>query len=196
LAEDLRPDGLAVVAFGSRGEWERWLEAEHARSVGVWLKLGKKGGRVASLGYAEALEVSLCWGWIDGQIAAGDGEYFLRRFTPRNTRSRWSVRNCAMAEELIEQGLMRPAGLEQVERAKADGRWDAAYPGQRDAVVPEDFAAALDRNAEASAFFASLDSANRYAFLYRLHHLTAPAARAERVERYVEMLARGEQLHA
>jgi uncharacterized protein YdeI (YjbR/CyaY-like superfamily) len=195
LAEDLRPDGLAVVAFGSRAEWEEWLEVEHARSAGVWLKLGTKGGRVASLGYAEALEVSLCWGWIDGQLAAGGEEYFLRRFTPRTARSRWSTRNRATAEELIERGLMRPAGLEQVEGAKADGRWDAAYPGQRDAVVPDEFAAALDGNADAAAFFAALDSANRYAFLYRLHHLKAPAARAERVAQYVEMLARGEQLH-
>jgi uncharacterized protein YdeI (YjbR/CyaY-like superfamily) len=187
--------GLAVVAFASRGEWASWLAAEHDRSIGVWLKLGKKGSGVASVGYDEALEVALCWGWIDGQLGRWDERWFLRRFTPRKARSRWSARNRVAAEELIARGEMRPAGLEQVERAKADGRWEAAYPGQRDAVTPADFAAALERNPAAAEFFASLDGANRYAFLYRLHHVTETAARTERIAVYVELLGRGEGLH-
>lgn len=183
------------MAFRSRLEWERWLEGEHGRSRGVWLRLGKKGSGVESVGYEEALEVALCWGWVDGQLGAWDERWFLRRFTPRSARSRWSARNRLAAEELIARGAMRPAGLAEVERARADGRWDAAYPGQRDAVVPDDFAVALRLNPAAADFFAGLDSANRYAFLYRLHHVTEAQARRERIAEYVEMLALGRGLH-
>jgi uncharacterized protein YdeI (YjbR/CyaY-like superfamily) len=187
--------GLPVVAFGSQADWARWLGDEHSRSDGVWLKIAKKGTGVASVNYPEALEVALCWGWIDGQRGRFDATYFLTRFTPRKRRSRWSAINCRNAEELIARGEMRPAGFEQIATAKADGRWDAAYPGQRAAVVPDDLRAALDASPAAAQFFAGLDSANRYAFLYRLHHVTDAAARPERIASYVAMLGRGEALH-
>jgi uncharacterized protein YdeI (YjbR/CyaY-like superfamily) len=196
VAEDLcAADGLPVVAFASRGDWEEWLGREHAGAAGVWLKIAKKGSGIESVSYGEALDGALCWGWIDGQRAPFDELWFLTRFTPRKPRSRWSVRNRVKAEELIARGEIKPPGLEQVCAAKADGRFDAAYPGQRDALVPPDFRQALDATPAAAEFFAALDSANRYAFLYRLHHVTGPAARAERIARYVEMLAHGETLH-
>lgn len=147
-----------------------------------------------SVSYAEALEVALCWGWIDGQRDRFDERHFLTRFTPRKPKSRWSQRNCEIAESLIERGAMQPAGLTQVEQAKTDGRWDAAYPRQRDAQVPEDLRLALDGSPAAREFFATLTGVTRYAFLYRLHHVTKPGARAERITRYVAMLERGETL--
>jgi uncharacterized protein YdeI (YjbR/CyaY-like superfamily) len=168
---------------------------ECATAAGVWLKIAKKDSGIASVDYAQALEVALCWGWIDGQRGRFDERYFLTRFTPRTPKSRWSQRNCAIAEELIATGAMQPLGLAQVELAKADGRWDAAYPSQANATVPEDLQLALDANPAALAFFDTLDRINRYAFLYRLHHLTKPDARAARIVRYVETLARGETLH-
>jgi uncharacterized protein YdeI (YjbR/CyaY-like superfamily) len=196
VAEDVSGvDGLPVVAFASRGAWEEWLGREHARAGGVWLKIAKKGSGVESVSYGEALDGALCWGWIDGQRAPLDERWFLTRFTPRKARSRWSAKNCATADQLIARGEMQPAGLEQVVAAKADGRWDAAYPGQRDAVVPADFRAALDADPAAAEFFAGLDGSNRYAFLYRLHHVTGADARVERIARYVGMLARRETLH-
>jgi len=189
-----RVDGLPVVAFASRGDWEVWLGREHARAGGVWLKIAKKGRGIESVSYGEALDGALCWGWIDGQRAPFDERWFLTRFTPRKPRSRWSVRNCAKADELTARGEMQPPGLAQVMAAKADGRWDAAYPGQRDAVVPADFQQALDGHRAAGEFFAALDGSNRYAFLYRLHHVTEADARAERIARYVGILARRETL--
>jgi uncharacterized protein YdeI (YjbR/CyaY-like superfamily) len=188
-------DGLPIVAFASRADWEEWLASEHARAAGVWLKIAKKGSGIESVNYAEALDGALCWGWIDGQRGRFDELWFLTRFTPRKPRSRWSANNCAKVDELIARAEMQPAGLEQVSAAKADGRWDAAYPGQRDAVVPADFRQALDANRTAAEFFAALDGSNRYAFLYRLHHLTGADARAERIAGYVAMLARGATLH-
>jgi uncharacterized protein YdeI (YjbR/CyaY-like superfamily) len=196
VGEDLSVvGGLPVVAFASRGDWEEWLGREHARAGGVWLKIAKKGSAIESVSYGEALDGALCWGWIDGQRAPFDELWFLTRFTPRKPRSRWSWNNRVKADELIARGEMKPPGLEQVMAAKADGRWDAAYPGQRDAPVPDDLRQALDANAAAAEFFAALDSANRYAFLYRLHHVSGAEARAERIARYVAMLARGETLH-
>jgi uncharacterized protein YdeI (YjbR/CyaY-like superfamily) len=168
---------------------------EHATAAGVWLKIAKKDSGIASVDYAQGLEVALCWGWIDGQRGRFDDRYFLTRFTPRTTKSRWSQRNCTIAEELIATGAMRPPGLAQVELAKADGRWEAAYPSQANATVPDDLQLALDANPAALAFFDTLDSINRYAFLYRLHHVSRPDARSARITRYVEMLARGETLH-
>ena len=188
-------DGLPVVAFASRVAWEEWLGREHARAGGAWLKIAKKGSGIESVSYGTALDGALCWGWIDGQKAPLDELWFLTRFTPRKPRSRWSANNRVKAEELIARGEMTPAGLEQVNAAKADGRWDAAYPGQRDAVVPADLRQALDGNPAAAEFFVALDSSNRYAFLYRLHHVTRADTRAERIARYVAMLARGETLH-
>lgn len=183
------------MASASREEWDRWLEAAHASSSGVWLKLAKKDSGIASVTYQQALEGALCWGWIDGQRDRFDGSYFLTRFTPRKRSSRWSERNCQIADRLIASGAMRPPGLAQVESAKADGRWDAAYPGQANATVPDDLELALAANPAARAFFETLAGATRYAFLYRLHHVREAQTRAARIADYVERLARGETLH-
>jgi uncharacterized protein YdeI (YjbR/CyaY-like superfamily) len=186
---------VPIVSFASREEWRAWLGSEHATSTGVWLKLAKAGSDNASVSYAEALEVALCYGWIDGQKARFDSDHWLQRFTPRKPRGRWSRINRDKATALIERGEMEPAGLREVEAAKADGRWDAAYAGQRTATVPEDLQQALDANPAAAAFFAALDSANRYAVLYRVQDAKKPETRARRIEKYVEMLAAGEKLH-
>jgi uncharacterized protein YdeI (YjbR/CyaY-like superfamily) len=150
---------------------------------------------VRSVSRSDAIDGALCFGWIDGQIAPVDERFWLTRFTPRGARSRWSQRNRDRASALIAAGRMRPAGLAEVERAKADGRWDAAYPGQASATVPDDLAKALAANPAAAAFFETLDGANRYAILYRLHEAKRPATRAARLERFVEMLARHEKIH-
>jgi uncharacterized protein YdeI (YjbR/CyaY-like superfamily) len=186
---------LPIVSFASREAWEAWLGEAHETSAGVWLKIAKQDSGIASVSYAEALEVALCHGWIDGQKGAFDAQWWLQRFTPRKPRSRWSKINREKAEALIERGEMRPAGLREVEAAKADGRWEAAYAGQRSATVPEDLAAALEANPAARDFFATLDSANRYAIVYRVGDAKRPDTRARRIEQYVAMLARGEKLH-
>jgi uncharacterized protein YdeI (YjbR/CyaY-like superfamily) len=186
---------LPIVSFASREEWRAWLAGEHGTSTGVWLKLAKAGSDNASVSYAEALEVALCYGWIDGQKAGLDSDRWLQRFTPRKPRGRWSRINRDKATALIERGEMEPAGLREVEAAKADGRWDAAYAGQRTATVPEDLQQALDANPAAAEFFATLDSANRYAVLYRVQDAKKPETRARRIEKYVAMLAAREKLH-
>jgi len=159
------------------------------------MKLAKKGTGVTTVTYDEALEVALCFGWIDAQVKRFDETYYLQRFTPRRARSRWSRRNRELAERLVAAGKMRPPGLAQVEAAKADGRWDAAYDGSASAAVPEDLERALARNRRARAFFATLSSQNRYAILYRIQEAKRPETRAGRIARFVEMLARGETLH-
>ena len=186
---------LPIVSFASREEWREWLAAEHATSSGVWLKLAKAGSASASVSYAEALDVALCHGWIDGQKRGFDGDHWLQRFTPRKPRSRWSRINRDKATALIERGEMLPAGLREVEAAKADGRWEAAYEGQRTATVPADLQHELDANPAAAEFFATLDGANRYAVLYRVQDAKKPETRARRIEKYVAMLAAGEKLH-
>lgn len=179
---------LPVISFPSREAWDVWLGEHHTASNGVWLKIAKKGSGIDSVSHAEALEVALCYGWIDGQRDALDDAYFLQRFTPRRARSRWSKINCEKATELIARGQMKPAGLREVERARADGRWDAAYDAQSVATVPEDLQRALDQNDRARAFFATLDSRNRYAILYRLQDARKPETRARRLEKFVAML--------
>jgi uncharacterized protein YdeI (YjbR/CyaY-like superfamily) len=190
------PAELPVLPFASAAAWEAWLDAEHARAPGVWLKIAKKATRIATVTYAEALDVALCFGWIDGQKRGFDETWFLQRFTPRKRDSKWSRINTEHVARLAEQGRMRPAGLEQVAAAKADGRWAAAYDGQRTIAVPADLQAALDANPQAAAFFATLTGANRYAILYRVQQ---PAKRAgtreRRIEQFVQMLARGEAPH-
>ncbi|MFI8254269.1 YdeI family protein [Streptomyces filamentosus] len=186
---------LEIVAFGSAGEFEAWLGEHHAASPGIWLKLRKKGPGVVALDYAQALDVALCHGWIDGQKAKFDEEWWLQRFTPRRPRSRWSKVNREKAEALAAQGRMRPAGQEEVDRAKADGRWEAAYDGSRTAVVPDDLAAALAAEPAAAAFFETLDRANRFAVLHRVQDARRPETRARRIEKFVAMLANGEKLH-
>jgi uncharacterized protein YdeI (YjbR/CyaY-like superfamily) len=175
--------------------WEAWLEAHAAESSGVWLALPKRASGRTSPSYAEALDAALCFGWIDGQKAPLDEHFSLQRFTPRGRRSIWSQRNREHVERLTAAGRMRPAGLDEVARAKADGRWDAAYASQSTAEVPDDLRAALDAAPEASALFAELDSANRYAILFRVGTAKRPETRARKIEEYVAMLARGETLH-
>ena len=189
------PDDLPILTFPTPAAWEEWLAAEHSSAPGVWLKLAKRGSGHASVTYAEALDVAIAYGWIDGQKGRFDDAWWLQRFTPRKRPSRWSRVNRDKALALIAAGRMQPAGMREVERARADGRWDAAYASQRTMTVPDDLQAALDANPAASAFFAGLDRANRYAVLYRVHDAKRPETRARRIETYVAMLSAGEKLH-
>lgn len=188
-------DELPIVLFASPAELEAWLEREAASPAGVWLKIAKKGAGVKSVSYGEALEVALCFGWIDSQKRGFDDTFFLQRFTPRRPRGRWSRINREKAEGLIASGRMRPAGLAEVEAAKADGRWDAAYEGQRAAEVPADLQRELDARPAAREFFATLDSANRYAIVYRLGEAKKPETRKRRLKKFVEMLEQEERIH-
>ncbi len=181
-----------VLEVESSGEWDRWLRANHAKSCGVLLRIAKKGG---SIGYAEALDVALSWGWIDSQKRALDAAAWLQRFTPRTAKSPWSKINRAKAEALIAAGKMHAPGLREVERAKEDGRWERAYDGARTASIPPDLEAAFAKNARARKFFESLDSANRYAILYRVQTAKKAETRAARIEQFVAMCARGETIH-
>jgi uncharacterized protein YdeI (YjbR/CyaY-like superfamily) len=184
-----------VQTFASDADWEAWLEEHHATSDGVWLRIAKKGSGVVTVAYPEVLDTAICFGWIDARRQALDDQHFLQRFTPRRARSRWSKINRDKAEALIAAGRMRPAGLAEVERAKADGRWDAAYAGQRSMTVPDDLRRELDARPAAAAFFASLSSQNRYAILYRLHDAKRPETRARRLAKFVAMLEAGETIH-
>jgi len=188
-------DDLPVHLFSGPTEFEAWLEENHDSSDGLWLKIAKKGVAETSVTYAEALELALCFGWIDSQKRGFDERHFLQRFTPRRPRGRWSRINREKAEDLIAAGTMRPSGLAEVEAAKADGRWEAAYEGQRTAKVPPDLQRELDANPAAAKFFASLDSANRYAILYRLDEAKRPETRERRLRKFVAMLERGEKVH-
>ncbi len=189
------PDDLPILPFASPAEWESWLEKNHAAAPGLWLKIAKKASEIATVTYAEAIDVALCFGWIDGQRGRFDDDWFIQRFTPRRTRSRWSQINRDKAERLIADGRMRPAGLQEVERAKQDGRWEAAYASPSKIEVPADLQQALDANPSAKDFFAKLDSANRYAVLYRIHDAKRAETRTRRIEKFVAMLARGEKIH-
>lgn len=186
---------LPVVPFASEQAWEKWLDTHHADAPGVWLKLAKLDSGIPSVTYAQALDVALCYGWIDGQKGAFDDEYWLQRFTPRGARSKWSKINCGKVDALIAAGRMKPTGLREVEAARADGRWEAAYAGAKTIIVPEDLLRALDANPKAKAFFATLKSANRYAILFRLHEAKKPETRVRRLEKFVAMLEAGETLH-
>ncbi|ELP65457.1 YdeI/OmpD-associated family protein [Streptomyces turgidiscabies] len=185
---------LETVVFESAEAFEAWLGENHTASPGIWLKLRKKGPGIVALTYAQALDVALCYGWIDGQKAAVDDGWWLQRFTPRRPRSRWSKVNCGKVAVLIEQGRMRPQGLAEIDRAKADGRWEAAYDSARTATVPDDLAAALQADPAAAASFETLDRQNRYAILYRIQDAKKAETRARRIQTYVEMLAKGEKL--
>lgn len=189
------PDTLPIVLFPDRDAFSGWLEEHHARSPGAWLRLAKKGAALRSLTYAEAVEVALAWGWIDSQKRAHDDASWLQRFTPRGPKSLWSEINREKAQAMIERGEMFPPGLAEVERARADGRWDAAYAPASRAEVPEEFARALAKDRKAQAAFAALDGANRYAMLFRLKTAKKAETRTKLVARFVEMLARGETIH-
>lgn len=189
------PDDLPILRFADPDELESWLEENHDSAGGLWLKIAKKGAAEPSVTYGEALELALCFGWIDSQKRGFDEEHFLQRFTPRRPRGRWSRINREKAEALAAAGRMRPSGLAEVEAARADGRWDAAYEGQRTAEVPADLRRELDANPAAAESFAQLDGANRYAIVYRLNEAKRPATRERRLRAFVEMLARGEKIH-
>jgi uncharacterized protein YdeI (YjbR/CyaY-like superfamily) len=188
-------DGLDVLAFRAADAWHAWLHENHRTSPGIWLKIAKKASGIESVRYPEVLESALSFGWIDGRRRAFDEQYFLQHFTQRRSRSPWSQINRDTAERLIAEGLMQPAGLAEVERAREDGRWDAAYAGQRTMTVPEDLQRELDARPEAAEFFAGLTSQNRYAILYRLHEAKKPETRARRLASFVAMLEAGETLH-
>jgi uncharacterized protein YdeI (YjbR/CyaY-like superfamily) len=188
-------DPLPVVSFESTDAWDAWLAAHHADSPGLWLKIAKKGAAGRSISYSDALDVALCHGWIDGQKGRFDDEYWLQRFTPRKPGSNWSKINTERAAALIASGRMRPPGLREVEAAQADGRWEQAYESQSRVTVPEDLARALAANERARAFFATLDSANRYAILYRIGTAKKPETRAKRIDTFVTMLSEHKKIH-
>jgi uncharacterized protein YdeI (YjbR/CyaY-like superfamily) len=186
---------LPTISFADRAAWQRWLSKHHATSRGLWLKFAKKGAPATSISYAQALDVALAWGWIDGQKRALDASFWRQRFTRRGPRSIWSRINRDKAIAMISSGEMQPAGLAEVERAQRDGRWDAAYESQSRATIPLDLAAALSAHPRAAEFFATLSAQNRYAILFRLHTAKRAETRVARIEKFVAMLERGETLH-
>jgi uncharacterized protein YdeI (YjbR/CyaY-like superfamily) len=191
---DPKPDD-AVLLFATPAEFERWLREHHADASCIWVKYAKKKSGIPSIDWDQAVDVALCYGWIDGQSKSLDESYAIQRFTPRGKRSSWSKLNRERVARLTKARRMQPAGLAEVERAKADGRWDAAYESPATAKVPDDLARALARSAKAKKFFESLNATNRYAILYRLQTAKKPETRARRLEQFVEMLKRGETLH-
>ena len=186
---------LPIELFEDQGAWAAWLESNHADSPGLWLRHAKKASDLASVSYAEALDVALCYGWIDGQKKSYDESSWLQKWTPRGAKSIWSKINREKALKLIEQARIQPAGLAEVERAKQDGRWEAAYDSHSTATVPDDLQAALDSNAEAGAFFATLNSTNRYAILFRIQTAKKAETRAKRIREFIGMLERHEKMH-
>jgi len=186
---------LQTLMFAGAGEWESWLAANHASSSGLWVRMAKKGSDLESARYPELVEAALCWGWIDGQAKSENESTYIQRFAPRAKRSVWSKINRTKALKLIEEGRMRPPGMEEVERARGDGRWEAAYDSPATAEPPPDLVAALARNKRARAAFGKLDSRNRYAILYRLQTVKRAETRARKVEAFVAMLAQGGKLY-
>jgi uncharacterized protein YdeI (YjbR/CyaY-like superfamily) len=188
-------DELPIIAFAGAADFETWLAAEHAVAPGLWLKIAKKATGIDTVSYAEALDVALCYGWIDGQKASFDESYFLQRFTPRRARSKWSKINTDKVAALIAAGRMRPAGQREIDAAQADGRWEVAYHGQRANAVPPELQAALDADPVAAAAYAALNSANRYAMAYRVGEAKKPETKARRVAEYIAMLHDGRRIH-
>ena len=186
---------LPIKRFKDQNDWASWLDKHHADSMGVWLKIAKKNSRLKSVSYDEALETALCYGWIDGQKQADDESFWLQKFTPRGAKSAWSKINRTKVEQLIERGLVKPAGLQVVASAKQDGRWDGAYDSARRASVPKDFQLALNRNAQAKAFFETLKGANRYAILYRIQTAKKAETRAKRIQQFIEMLEKNKTIY-
>lgn len=184
-----------ILLFADADEWASWLAEHHESARGVWLRLAKKAAELSSVSYAQALDVALCYGWIDGQKKSHDADSWLQKFTPRGKRSVWSKVNREKVETLVAAGRMMPAGLAAVEAAKGDGRWDRAYDSPSTATVPDDFQAAMDAAPDAAAFFATLNGQNRYAILWRIQTAVKPETRARRIEQFVAMLARRETLH-
>jgi uncharacterized protein YdeI (YjbR/CyaY-like superfamily) len=184
---------LPVKRFRTKAAWEKWLAAQHEKSAGVWLEFAKRNTGVASVSYAEALEVALCYGWIDGQIASVDQTWYRQRFTPRRPKSKWSQINRATVEKLHAAGRLSPAAIREMEAARRDGRWDAAYPSPSRMIVPDDLAAALEAEPRAKKTFEGLDSQNRYAILYRLLDAKRPETRQRRLEQFLQTLREGKK---
>ena len=190
------PDGSPVRLFKSKQDWAAWLEKNHRKGTGLWLRLAKKESGLRSVSYKEALEVALCYGWIDGQKRPESEQTWLQRFLSRSSKSIWSKINREKALALIANGEMKAAGLEAIENAKKNGRWDAAYDSPSGATVPSDFQAALDANPRAKAFFKTLDGANRYAVLWRIQTVRKAETRARKIEQFIGMLEREEKIHS
>ena len=188
------PSEQDLLQPSGEADWEHWLAAHHAEATEAWLKLGRKGCPHPSITHAQALDVALCFGWIDAQVRSHDAHFTLRRFTPRRPKSKWSQINRDNVARLVAAGRMRPAGQAQIDAARADGRWDAAYAPPSTIVVPDDLQRALGEHPGAAAFFATLSGDDRYAYLYRLHHVADPARRTARIEDYVARLAAGRTL--
>jgi uncharacterized protein YdeI (YjbR/CyaY-like superfamily) len=186
---------LPIMGFESQKSWEAWLARNQGKSSGIWLRFFKKDSGVSTVSYPEALDIALCYGWIDGQLAKHDEKSWLRKFTPRRPRSIWSKRNIQHVERLRGERRMQPAGLEEVERAKADGRWGKAYDSSSEMMMPEDFLALLSKNRKASAFFEMLNKTNRYSIVWRLQTAKRPDTRKRRMQAIIQMLARGETFH-
>src|SRR6266481_6556987 len=186
---------LPVIAFKSQQAWDAWLTSQPADSKGLWLKLAKKSSGISSVSRPEAIDTALCHGWIDGQLDRFDDSYWLIRFTPRQSSSKWSEKNRARALQLVELKRMKPAGLAEIERARKDGRWSAAYAPQSTAQVPDDLRAALAKNKTAKNFFETLDSKNRYAILHRIHTARKAETRTARIEKFVSMLIEGKTIY-
>jgi uncharacterized protein YdeI (YjbR/CyaY-like superfamily) len=184
-----------VIAFASAKEWERWLAKNHAKTDGVWIQFSKKGSNVRSVSYDEALIAALCYGWIDGQIKGQDQRSYIHKFTPRRAKSIWSRRNCELVERLIAEEKMKPAGLNAIKAAKADGRWERAYDSPGKMTLPDDFVKAVSKNKKAATFLAALSRANLYAIAWRLQTAKKPETRTKRMKAIVEMLTKGQKFH-
>lgn len=187
------PNELPIVPFANKKKWAAWLAKEHERSAGVWIQFAKKGSGIASVTYEEAVDVALCYGWIDGQAKRLDDQYYLQKFTPRRPKSIWSKINTEKVERLIASGEMKPAGLKAIDAAKADGRWDAAYSSPKEMAVPDDFQAVLGKNQKAAAFFDTLSRSNRYAILFQIETAKKSETRARRIQKFMGRLERGEK---
>ena len=195
MSKEKQSDGILILSFASRSKWADWVIKQHDKSAGVWLKLAKKDSGLPSVTYDEALDIALCYGWIDGQKKGFDDKYWLQKFTPRGPKSIWSKINTGKAGRLIASGQMKPAGFKAIDAAKADGRWAQAYDSQKNVSVPEDFQAALNKNRKARAFFGTLNSANRYSFLFRIQTAKKAETRAKQIQELVEMLEKNEKFH-
>ena len=187
--------GRPLIAFAQQADFEDWLEKNQGTTSGIWLMIAKKHSGIASVSYQEAVDSAICYGWIDGQKRAYDDSYFLQGFTPRRARSVWSKVNLERVDRLIKDGRMRPAGLREVEAAKADGRWESAYHPSSTSEVPSDLQAAIDANPAAKAFFPTISKANRYGLIYRVNDAKRPETRQRRIEQFVQMLAEHRTLH-
>jgi uncharacterized protein YdeI (YjbR/CyaY-like superfamily) len=194
MTQGPKTDELPLLEFADPADWRAWLE-DHHDAPGVWLKFAKKGAPRPTINYAQALDVALCFGWIDSQVGRLDEFFYRQRFTPRGRRSRWSQINRDKVSQLMDRGLMHESGLAEVQRAKEDGRWEAAYASPANATPPQDFVDALSQNPEAERFFGTLSSANRYAFLFRIEEAKRPETRAKRIAKFVEMLRAGQTFH-